>query len=218
VTIRAVLFDWRGTLVADPPPEWWYRHAAALIGRELAADEIARLSEGVQRAFALDEVKRLFETSDCSYELNIAASRRFHELCGMDSELGDALDAFDLTAAAHPFFPDAQPMFRDLKAAGLKIAVVSNIHFDVRPEFAAAGLEPDAYVLSFEHGFQKPDPRMFTLALEALNVEPGDALMVGDSPTNDGAAARLGILTIILPRYAGLACRGLDCVTRLVSS
>jgi HAD superfamily hydrolase (TIGR01509 family) len=71
-------------------------------------------------------------------------------------------------------------------------------------------------VLSFEHGFQKPDPRMFIRALETLNVEPQEALMVGDSPTNDGAAARLGILTLILGRYDGLGARGLDRVARLV--
>jgi hypothetical protein len=38
----------------------------------------------------------------------------------------------------------------------------------------------DAWVLSFEHGIQKPDARMFTLALAALEVRSQVALMLGD--------------------------------------
>jgi hypothetical protein len=31
--IRGVLFDWRGTVVADPPVEWWVATALARLGR-----------------------------------------------------------------------------------------------------------------------------------------------------------------------------------------
>jgi FMN phosphatase YigB (HAD superfamily) len=39
-------------------------------------------------------------------------------------------------------------------------------------------------------GFRKPDPRIFTRALEALGVQASSALMVGDNPFADirGAA------------------------------
>jgi FMN phosphatase YigB (HAD superfamily) len=71
-------------------------------------------------------------------------------------------------------------------------------------------------VLSFEHRFQKPDPRMFQLALDALRVEAGDALMVGDWAPNDGGAVSIGISTLILPRPTELGPRGLDVVLRLL--
>jgi putative hydrolase of the HAD superfamily len=48
------------------------------------------------------------------------------------------------------------------------------------------------YVLSYEHGVQKPDPRLFTLACEALGVDARDTLMVGDDRRADGGAAALG--------------------------
>ncbi len=49
------------------------------------------------------------------------------------------------------------------------------------------GLTPffDAVVTSSEVGVEKPDGRIFTEALRRLEVEPGEALHVGDSPLDD---------------------------------
>jgi beta-phosphoglucomutase-like phosphatase (HAD superfamily) len=54
-------------------------------------------------------------------------------------------------------------------------------------------------LLALELGIQKPDPRMFTLALDALEVRPEAALIVGDRASHDGGAAAAGIATPILP-------------------
>jgi FMN phosphatase YigB (HAD superfamily) len=72
-------------------------------------------------------------------------------------------------------------------------------------------------VLSFEHGIQKPDPQMFTIALDALDIEAGDALMVGDRVSHDGGAASIGIPTLILPAQHAMQPRGLDAVLRLLA-
>jgi putative hydrolase of the HAD superfamily len=40
-------------------------------------------------------------------------------------------------------------------------------------------------VISDEHGWRKPHPRIFTDTLTALGVEPQEALFVGDSPDDD---------------------------------
>ncbi|HZC99552.1 MAG TPA: hypothetical protein VFA46_04985 [Actinomycetes bacterium] len=57
-------------------------------------------------------------------------------------------------------------MLAALRVPGVRVALVSDIHFDLRADLAEHGVAEfvDAWVLSFEHGFQKPDPRMFTLA------------------------------------------------------
>ena len=47
-------------------------------------------------------------------------------------------------------------------------------------------------MLSYEHGVQKPDIRLFRAACEALGQDPADALMVGDDRRADGGAADLG--------------------------
>jgi HAD superfamily hydrolase (TIGR01549 family) len=45
-------------------------------------------------------------------------------------------------------------------------------------------------VISDEHGWRKPHPRIFTDTLATLRVEPQDALFVGDSPHDDIVGAR----------------------------
>jgi len=57
---------------------------------------------------------------------------------------------------------------------------------------------------------------MFTLALDAVGVQPDEALMVGDRASHDGGAAAVGIATLILPLRRELGPRGLDVVLRLV--
>jgi putative hydrolase of the HAD superfamily len=96
--------------------------------------------------------------------------------------------------------------------------VVSNFHRDLRPAIAAHGLADyvDAVVISSEHGFQKPDTRMFTMALDLLGVEASDALMVGDWAPNDGVAVSIGIDTLLLPMPADVSHCRLAAVLRLV--
>lgn len=94
----------------------------------------------------------------------------------------------------------------------MKTALVSNFHVDLRPHLIDTGFELDAYVISFEHGFQKPDARMFRAALDELDVPASDALMVGDTLDLDGGAAAVGIDTLLLPTPAEFAPRGLDVI------
>jgi FMN phosphatase YigB (HAD superfamily) len=85
-------------------------------------------------------------------------------------------------------------VLRTLRERGIGVGVVSNIGWDLRPVFRDHGLDPyvDAYVLSYEHGVQKPDPRLFAAACEELGADPRNALMVGDDRRADGGAAVLG--------------------------
>jgi FMN phosphatase YigB (HAD superfamily) len=53
-------------------------------------------------------------------------------------------------------------------------------------------------VLSFEVGAVKPDPAIFTTALEQLGVAATDAVMVGDSEEADGGARAVGCEFILV--------------------
>ncbi len=99
------------------------------------------------------------------------------------------------------FATDAGPTLKTLQAAGLYVAVISGIHFDLRPGFVKNGLAGyvDPFVLSFQHGICKPDPGIFRIALDALGVEPCQALMVGDRSGYDGAAVEAGVATLLVP-------------------
>jgi FMN phosphatase YigB (HAD superfamily) len=81
------------------------------------------------------------------------------------------------------------------------VVVVSDIHVDLRPWFVAHDLDRyiTDYVLSYEHGVQKPEPEIFRRALLAVAALPSEALMVGDRASYDGGAVSIGIPTLILP-------------------
>jgi HAD superfamily hydrolase (TIGR01509 family) len=194
----AVLFDWRGTLVHDPPYEWWLREAARRLGRQ---GDLASLVEALHGAAAHPDVVAGEQTCDCSPDGHRAWSMSWFARAGLDDELAECLYALDFDAGCHPFYPDAARVVRALHDADVRIALVSDIHLDLRPEFAAAGLAEcfDAFVLSFEHGVQKPDRAMFEIALRELDVEAERALMVGDRASHDGGAAAVGITTLVLP-------------------
>ena len=79
-----------------------------------------------------------------------------------------------------------------LRAAGCRLAVVSNSEGTVEAMLESVGLRPllDTVVDSAVVGLVKPDPRIFQLALGRLGIEPQHAVMVGDSPSADVAGAR----------------------------
>jgi putative hydrolase of the HAD superfamily len=221
VGIEAVLFDFRGTLFGDEQDATWIRNAAAGIGRALSDTEIeAFLAQGA--VVAEDpEIKALLDRCDISLEVHREANLRWLRAVGVDDDLALAIWARDGHPDATFAFPDAAPVMAALREHGIRIAVVSDIHYDIRDHFRRHDLDQyvDVYVLSFEHGCQKPDAEMFSRALDALAVSAERALMVGDTPGHDGGAANIGIQTYILPgpfRSGRREARGLDAVLRLV--
>jgi HAD superfamily hydrolase (TIGR01509 family) len=210
---RAVLFDWRGTLVEDPPDEWWVGRALTRAGRAPEEAVVSGLCAALRTASELPEIAAGELTCDCSADLHREWSLSYFAAAGLDDELAAALYQLDLEAASHPFYSDAPRVLRALRDRGASVALVSDIHVDLRPEFNAAGLADciDTFVLSFEHGIQKPDRRMFDLALDALDVDPGEALMVGDRASHDGGAIGAGITTWLVPPGLPMGqARGLD--------
>jgi putative hydrolase of the HAD superfamily len=57
-------------------------------------------------------------------------------------------------------------------------------------EFCRLAAHVDVLIVSEEVGLSKPDPGIFQMALDRLNVHAEDAVMVGDSWTADVAGAR----------------------------
>ena len=138
---------------------------------------------------------------------------------GFDIELAERIYALLGHVDMHPLYPDAAGVLASIRSAGIRIAVISDIHVDLRQHATQFGIADDVayWALSFELGVQKPDPLMFTSAIDALGVKPSAALMVGDRMSRDGAAAQLGIDTLILPPSWSYAPRGLERVVRLVA-
>ncbi|UUZ60782.1 HAD family hydrolase [Nocardioides sp. B-3] len=102
-------------------------------------------------------------------------------------------------------FSDAVPALRRVRAAGLCAAVLTNgDHAHQRLKLERVGLvddELDRVFTSDEFAFGKPDPAAFPGACARLGVEPGDALMVGDSLVADvEGALGAGLHAVLLDR------------------
>lgn len=218
---RAVLFDWMLTLADYPPPAAMLRRAVALVGRRISDDDIDTTVRAVARAGDDPEVAAAMARCDCSVAEHEEAEMLLLRRAGLDEELAGAWYSLLGDPDVHRIYAEVPGVLAALHALGRRVVVVSDIHVDLRAHARRAGIDHliDGWVLSFEHGVQKPDPRVYELALEAAGVGPADALMVGDRHTADGAASLLGIDTMILParrrRDPAVADLRLDGVVRL---
>ncbi|MFF0013626.1 HAD family hydrolase [Streptomyces sp. NPDC005374] len=204
--MTAVLFDFSGTLFRIESTESWLRAGLDEAELSLPEAELVRAAQELERVGALpggaasavampDEVAAVWGVRDESAALHRAAYTGLSRQVALpDPGLHDTLYDRHMSPAAWQPYPDAAEVLRALRERGIAVGVVSNIGWDLRPVFRAHGLDPyvDVYVLSYEHGIQKPDPRLFKTACTALGVEPGDVLMVGDDRRADGGAAALG--------------------------
>ncbi len=137
--IRAVLFDWRGTLVVDWPDEWWIRRALVRLGRSDSLHEVEEIRDALERTARLDYVRDAMRIEDCSPALHREASRRWSSGAGLDSELADALYNLDFDPESHPLAVEVPAVLQSLRTRGIRVGVLSDVHFDLRPEFTAVG-------------------------------------------------------------------------------
>lgn len=101
----------------------------------------------------------------------------------------------------------ARELVADLHASGVRTGVVSNWSARLPRLLDRLGFGGcfDPLVCSALACCEKPDPRIFELALERAGVAAADALHAGDDETNDGAAAQVGIRVLLVgPARAAL--------------
>ncbi|MGW3464056.1 HAD family hydrolase [Streptomyces olivaceoviridis] len=203
--MAAVLFDFSGTLFRAESATSWLRATLDETGHTLPEPELAATARALEAAGALPggaepaelpaDLAAVWAARDESAALHRAAYTGLSRRVPLpDPGLHDALYERHMSAAAWTPYPDAGTVLRALRGRGIGVGVVSNIGWDLRPVFREHGLDAyvDAYVLSYEHGMQKPDPRLFAVTCEALDADPRRVLMVGDNRAADGGATALG--------------------------
>ncbi len=101
-------------------------------------------------------------------------------------------------------YPDAIPTLVELKNRGYRLGLITNVTDDPTEDVERMGLLSllDVVVASCLAKCDKPNPRIFQIALEKLGAAPGQAVHVGDQLLADvkGATAA-GIAGILLDRY-----------------
>jgi putative hydrolase of the HAD superfamily len=97
---------------------------------------------------------------------------------------------------------DSVSTLRELRARGLRTAIVSNCDHATRPIVDDLGLEQeaDAIVLSFEVGVAKPDAGIYRAALAAVGAGPEEAVFVDDQAWYCEGAEALGIRSFLIRR------------------
>jgi HAD superfamily hydrolase (TIGR01509 family) len=222
-----VLFDFHGTLAQVEDAVTWVTEAAAACGTELDRARATALADRLLTAGRAGgplphrvppHLAEVWADRDLTARAHRAAYTGLAELveCGIDG-LPEALYERILRPEGWLAYADTVDTLAALHDAGVPVAVVSNIGFDIRAICAALGVHDllGAYVLSFEVGRCKPDPAIFEYACAALRVPPEKALMVGDTPA-DAAAVRAGCRAYLVPAGEPGAPNGLGAVLSLL--
>jgi len=198
---RAVLFDFSGTLFRLEEDESWFagmalqQDAAQAIDGHVQAELMRRMTAPTGRFVEMSpQAYRAWMNRDLAPHLHREAYLHVLRASGLADHHAEDLYRRLIDPSSWTPYPDTADVLKALSAKGIRIAVVSNIAFDVRPAFEALGVVDcvDEFVLSFEVGAVKPDPAIFRIALERLHATPADALMVGDSDEADGGARDVG--------------------------
>lgn len=115
-------------------------------------------------------------------------------------------------------FSEVIKVLTTLKQHNIKIAVVSNLATPYKQPYYTHGFDAlvDIPVFSCDCGYAKPQPEIYRLALQHLNSDPADALMVGDSFRSDvEGPLPLGIKAVHLIRN-GKASPTINSITSLL--
>jgi FMN phosphatase YigB (HAD superfamily) len=209
--IRAILFDWGGTLCSVAGEERaWGRCVEAV----LRAGRAAGLPLGDQQVGALaavhQRVREAAEKDPVHREINFAAALRSWVVAqGIAAPPEDVVQAmcaayFDEWVGCLAVIGEADRALGELKHRGYRLGMVSNVV--VPPKWCRRELERlglwdlfDAPTFSSEVGVRKPHPRIYHDALQKLDVAEGasgeaesvgritigQVLFVGDSPRCD---------------------------------
>jgi putative hydrolase of the HAD superfamily len=198
--MRAALLDALGTLVELERP--WPHLAAELRARGVSVSE-----EDARRAM-LAEMAYYKRNHDDARDF--AGLKDLRRRCAgiVQGELGTALpveDVQDAMLAAIRFrpYPEVPGVLAALRERGAKLVVVSNWDVSLHDVLERTDLRRllDGVVTSAEFGAAKPDPRIFTRALEIAGATPAEAVHAGDDVEADVEGARAaGIAAVLVAR------------------
>jgi HAD superfamily hydrolase (TIGR01509 family) len=206
--IDAVLIDAGGVLI---DPNW---HTVASVLRQhgvtAGASRLAAADPFLRRE--LDDAELIRRSTDATVRQRWLTRLLHH--AGIEAETDavdaatDELEALHLERGLWELVQDGVPETLDaLRAGGLLLSLASNAEPLLRHKLLELGLTNrfDHLAISGEVGVEKPDPRFFAAAVEALGVPAERAVHVGDLFEIDVVGARAAGLEAVLVDVAGLS-------------
>ena len=228
MNLRAIFFDAGNTLLRMN-----YADIAAALGRlgvaatpvdvqraewkarvRLDTDVLAQASSTESRDTHLRYLRYILEGVDVTDEPTIDAVDAWRRAYNLPVGLWNTAD------------PDAAAALDAVRAAGVRSAVISNSNGTIRALMTRLGLidRLDFVIDSGEEGVEKPDPRIFEIALARAGVKPEETAYIGDLYSIDvRGARRAGLRPVLLdpgrcwgPRDCDVSPTVLDAVTFLL--
>jgi HAD superfamily hydrolase (TIGR01509 family) len=189
--IRAILFDFDGTL--------YDRDAAIVRIAELQFETFRdHLSHLTQSVF----VERLVALDNHGHGRPMGFHQRLGAALGFSEHVADKLEEY--FRSSYPRVcevnEDTLTTLRTLRSLGIKLGIITNgPSVWQHRKIEAAGISPlfDAIVISGNEGVEKPDPRIFALALERCGATAAESMFIGDHPVADiGGAKAAGLVPV----------------------
>jgi putative hydrolase of the HAD superfamily len=208
VRFRAIFFDAGETLVhAHPSFPQLFADVLARegfpVGVEAVHAQIHHVSERFSQA-ARD--RELWTTSPSrSRAFWLSVYERFLGSLGLPTGDGihETLYREFTDLANYALFDDVLPVLGELRRDRTLLGVVSNFEEWLERLLDQLGVLEAFHVrvISGLEGMEKPDPRIYRLALERAGVDAADAAFVGDSPEFDvDPPAALGMFPVLIDR------------------
>ncbi|KAL6010067.1 hypothetical protein ACLOJK_000498 [Asimina triloba] len=193
ITHKALLVDAVGTLVVPSQPmAQIYRMIGEKYGVEYSEAEIlSRYRWAYEQPWGRSRLRlrqRYVNDGRPFWEFIVRSSTG----CSDSRYLEELYQYYMTDKAWHLCDPDAERVFKALRKAGVKLAIVSNFDTRLRPLLQALKCDHwfDAVAVSAEVEAEKPNPTIFIKACELLGVNPEDVVHVGDDRRNDIWGAR----------------------------
>jgi putative hydrolase of the HAD superfamily len=193
--LRAVVFDFFGTLTPVAPAQVWANNAASLAAAMgVPAAEVVRVLDETFPERITGALGGVAQTMQAlAGRLGVALS---------ESQLAHASRVRrERQEAMFALRPEALGVIAALRDRRLRIGLVSDCTIELPEAWPALPLSGlvDVPVFSCTEGMRKPDPRLFRKVAAGLAVEPGACLYVGDGGGGELAgAAAVGMVAVLL--------------------
>lgn len=205
-SVKVLLLDVGGVLVRPS----FERVARALRAHGVAADAAAMAAAEPRAKKEMDRPPSPGLSTDAErgwhYFNLVLAKAGVVRSGGTDAALLELKAWHDEHCLWEDVYEGVRPGLDRLRSAGFRLAAVSNSNGTVRRLFDRLGFTPAFEVVldSQVEGVEKPDPRIFHLALERLGAPAGSAVHVGDFYNVDVVGARAAGIRPVLVDEAGL--------------
>jgi putative hydrolase of the HAD superfamily len=208
VRFRAVFFDVGETLVhVDPSFADLFVTVLAGAGHARSVEDVREASAHVYARFseAARDGSMWTTTSERSRAFWASVYERMLDELGIidDDGLATTLHREFTRMENYVLFDDVRPTLASLRDAGLLLGIVSNFEAWLEDWFGVHELVETfpVRVISGIEGIEKPDERIFRIALERASMSPEESAYVGDNPEFDvDPPAALGMFPVLVDR------------------